>query len=252
MASITGQGIIGLGEFDLYSTSTTLPSGLGMGQMAYGANGKIFRLALVGGSNLVMGNALQSSVVDTQFTNLAVPTAVTAAQVTAGTYQIDITNGTTTVAANQFDGGSMSVYTAGTVAIGEEYTIVGHTTGTSGQTLTLYLDRPLRSAFTTSAKVNMRRSPWSGVIQSPASTLTGTPAGVATFAATASTYAFVQTHGVGAVLSDGSSILVGSAVALPSATAGAVILSAAGLANVGYAMQAAAAAHAIAVQLTID
>lgn len=250
MANITGPKTIS--ELDLYQTMTQIPSGFALGDKVYGTNGKTFRLGLVGASNLVMGNALQSSAVDTQFTNMAVPTAVTAAQVTAGTYQIDITNGTTTVTANQFDGGSLSVYTAGTVAIGEEYTIVGHTTGTSGQTLTIYLDRPLRSAFTTSAKVNMRRSPWSGIIQSPATTLTGSAAGVAMFAATAATYAFVQTHGVTAVLSDGSSILVGSPIAVPSGTAGAVILGATNLMQIGQAMQAAAAAHAIAAFLNID
>lgn len=256
MATLTGPAVLNTNDIDLYQTTTQLPSGYSLGQTAYGNNGNMYRLALVGGSPtaLVMGNMLQSSVVDTQFTNMAVPTAVTAAQVTAGTYQIDITNGTTTVSANQFDGGTLTVYTAGTVAIGDTYYIVGHSTGTSGQTLTIYLDKPLRAAFTTSAKVNMRRSPWSGVIQSPASTLTGSPAGAAMFATPASTavYCFVQTHGVVGVLSDGSSILVGSEVALPSGTAGAVILSAAGFANVGYAMQAAAASHAIAVDLRVD
>lgn len=250
MSYITG--VPTLSELDLYQSTTTIPSGLGLGALINGVGGKMFRLALVGGSNLVMGNALQSSAVDTQFTNMSVPTAITAAQVTAGTYQIDITNGTTTVSANQFDGGSLSIYTAGTIAVADEYTIVGHTTGTSGATLTLYLDRPLRAAITTSAKVNMRRSPWSGVIQSPASTLTGTPAGVALYATPTATYAWVATHGVTSALSDGSSILVGSEIAVPSATAGAVILSAAGLANIGYAMQAAAAAKGIAVQLKID
>ena len=247
MASITGNPTLNTNSVGLYATTTQVPSAYSVGQLVYGANGKAFRLALVGASNLVMGNMLQSSAVDTQFTNMAVPTATA-----AGSYTIDITNGTTTVSANQFDGGSMSVYTAGTVAIGDEYTIISHTTGGSGATITLTLDQPLRAAFTTSAKVNMRRSPWSGVIQSPATTLTGTPAGVAMWAATAAQYTWVQTKGVGAVLSDGSSILVGSPLAVPSGTAGAVILGATNLTPVGYAMQAAAAPHAIGAQLQID
>lgn len=252
MANITGTKTIG--ELDLYQTMTQIPSGYTIGDKVYGTNGKTFRLALVGASNLVMGNLLQEAAADTQFINMAVPTAVTAAQVTAGTYQIDVTNGTTTVTANQFDGGSLSVYTAGTVAIGDEYTIIGHTTGTSGQTLTLYLDRPLRAAFTTSAKVSMFRSPYSGVIQAPASTQTGMPVGVALTAATAATYTFVQTHGVAAVLSDGSTFAVGSDVGTPSGTAGAVTVFAAGTTHtsVGVARQAAAAAHAINVFLRID
>lgn len=245
MAFLTGNPIIS--DSDLYSSSTVLPSGLYVGQLLFGANGKAFRYALVGASNLVMGNVIQSSAVDTQFTNMAVGVAGV-----VGDMSLTITNGTTTVSANQFDGGSISVYTAGTVAIGEEYTIVGHTTGTSGATLTIYLDRPLRTAYTTSAKVNMRRSPWSGVIQAPATTLTGTIAGIAPFALTAAQYGWLQTKGVTAALSDGSSILVGSAIASPSGTAGAVTLSVAGVADLGYAMQVAAAAHAIGVQLQID
>lgn len=245
MANLTGPKTIS--ELDLYQTMTQAPSGYAIGDKVYGTNGKTFRLALIGASNLVMGNALQSSVIDTSYTNMAVGTA----GVVGDTF-LQITNGTATITSAQFEGGSISVYTAGTVAIGDEYTILGVSgTLTTGGALTVQIDRPLRTAFTTSAKVNMRRSPWSGVIQSP-TTLTGSPAGVANFAATLGTYAFVQTHGVGAALSDGSSILVGSAIAVPSATAGAVILSAAGLANVGYALQAAAAAHAIGVFLQVD
>lgn len=247
MANISGNAVLNTNMVDLYATTTNDPGPWSIGQIAYGVNGKAFRLALVGASNLVMGNALQSSAIDTTYTNMAVGTAGSVGDTT-----LQITNGTATITNAQYEGGSISVYTAGTVAIGDEYTITSVTgTLTTGGALTVGIDRPLRAAFTTSAKVNMRRNPFSGVIQSP-TTLTGSPAGVAMFAATAATYAYVQTHGVGAALSDGSSIIVGSAIALPSGTAGAVILSAAGLANVGYAMQAAAAAHAIGVFLQID
>lgn len=245
MASVTG--VPTLSFIDLYTNDTTIPSGYSLGMLIWGNDGKAFRYALNGASALVMGNALQSSVVDTQFTNMAVGVAAV-----SGATQISITNGTTTVNANDFVGGSLTVYTAGTVAIGDEYTIVGHTTGTSGATLIVQLDRPLRAAFTTSAKVSMRRSPYSGVIQSPATTLTGTVAGVAMFAGTLAQYNWIQTHGVAGVLSDGTSILVGSSVAVPSGTAGAITLETAGLSPVGYAQQAGASAHAIGVDLRID
>ena len=241
-----------LSKIDLYASSTLVPSGLAIGQLQFGPNGKAFRYVLTGASALVAGNVIQSSAIDTQFTNMGVTPAITSTQVTAGVSSIVITNGTTTVAANQFDGGSMSVYTAGTVAIGDEYTIIAHTTGTSGQALTLTLDRNIRYAFTTSAKVNMRRSPYSGVIQAPATTLTGTIVGVAIYALPLATYGWIQSKGVTAALSDGTSIIVGSAIAGISGTAGAVTLATAGLAPVGYAMQAAASSHAIAVQLQID
>lgn len=246
MANITGPAFIS--TIDLYASDTVLPSGRSVGDLIWGNNGKGFRYALVGGSNLVAGNVLQAAVADTQFINLGVAAA------SSGDLFLTVTNGTTTVTANQFDGGSLSVYTAGTVAIGDEYTIIGHTTGTSGASLTVYTDRPLRAAFTTSAKLNMMRSPWSGVIQFPASTQTGIPVGVALAASTTAQYAWVQTHGVAAVLSDGSTFAVGSEVGTPSGTAGAATVYAAGTthARIGSVQQAAASAHAISVFLQID
>ena len=256
MANISGPGFIG--EIDLYTTTTTVPSGYSVGQLLFGPNGKYYRFGQVGAVALVMGNMLQGSAIDTTYTNMVVGTAVTAANVTSGQDFIQITNGTATITSEQFLGGSLSIYTAGTIAIGDEYTILGVSgTLTTGGALTVQLDRPLRAAVTTSATVNMRRSPFSGVLQSIASTLTASCAGRAMTAAAASTatvsqYTFFQTHGVGSVLSDGTSILVGSPVAVPSATAGAVILGAAGLANVGQAMQAAASGKGIAVFLQVD
>lgn len=246
MANITGLGFIG--EIDLYASSTVVPSGYSVGQLLAGANGKFFRFGLMGGSNLTMGNLLQNAAEDTQFINMGI------SAVTAGDSSIAVTNGTTAVTANQFDGGDILVYTAGTVAIGDDYSIIGHSTASNGGTLTVYLDRPARSAMSTSAKVTMRRSPWSGIIQAPATTQTGIPVGVALWANTASTYGFVQTHGVGAALSDGSTFAVGSDVGTPSGTAGCVTVYAAGTTHnyVGYAMQAAASAHSIAVFLKID
>lgn len=251
MGFITGLPTIG--EIDLYSTSTINPGPFGIGQMVQGGQGKFYRYGLVDPSTaLIMGNMLQGSVVDTTYTNMTVATAITAAQVTAGTNQIAITNGTATITSQQFEGGSLSIYTAGTVAIGDEYTILSVTgTLTTGGALTVTVDRNFRTAITTSAKVNMRRSPFSGLLQS-ATTVTASCAGTALTAAAVATYTFTQTHGVGAALSDGSSILVGSALAVPSATAGAVILAAAGLAPVGQAMQAAASAHAIGVFFQVD
>jgi hypothetical protein len=248
MAFITGPRHIA--DIDLYATSTTIPGGFSVGDYVVGSNGKGFRLALVGGSALVMGNLLQAAAQDTSYENMAVGTAGAAGDTT-----LQVTNGTATITNEQFLGGSLSIYTAGTIAIGDEYTILGVTgTLTTGGALTVYLDRPLRAAVTTSAKVNMKRNPWSGVIQAPASTQTSIPVGVALTAAASATYTWVQTHGPAAVLSDGSTFAVGSEVGTPSGTAGAVTVYAAGTthARVGSALQAAASAHAISVFLQID
>lgn len=246
MALITGRPI--LSGNDLYTSDTIATTAVGT--IADGFGGKYFRYALVGGSNLVMGNLLQNSVDDTAYTNMAIGTAAA-----AGDKFLQVTNGTATITSDQFVGGSISVYTAGTVAIGDEYTITAITgTLTTGGALKVYLDRPVRTAFTTSAKVTMIRNPWSGVIQFPATTQTGIPVGVAIYATPTVTYGWVQTHGVAAALSDGSTFAIGTDVGTPSGTAGCVTVYAAGTthARVGVAMKVAASAHAIPVFLQID
>ena len=249
MAEITGTST--LSQVNLYQSSTTLPSSRQIGELIFGANGKAFRYSLAGGSALVVGNLLQESAQDTQFENMAVTASAIS---TNGTQTVNITNGTTTVSANQFNGGSVSVYTAGGEAVGNEYTILAHTTGTSGAALVVTVDHPLSVAWTTSLKVNMKRSPWSGVIQFPATTQTGIPVGVAIYAIPSGEYGWVQTKGVCAVLSDGSTFAVGSNVGSVSGTAGAVTVydAATTLACVGIARQAAASGKGISVLLQID
>jgi hypothetical protein len=247
MASISGQSFIT--PADLYTSTASPGDGLILGQIMWdGKTGKAFRYSLAGGSTLVTGNLLQEAAEDTQFENMAVTASL------VGQNVANVTNGTTTVAANQFNGGSLSVYTAGGEAVGNEYTIVSHSTGTSGVALTVTLDRNIRTTWTTSAKVNMKRSPWSGVIQAPATTQTGMPVGVAIYPVVNAEYGWVQTHGLASVLSDGSTFAVGTDVGTPSGTAGSATVFAAGTTHtsIGVVRQAAASAKGISVFLRID
>lgn len=241
MAKLTQK----LALVDLYTSTTDVIGGELIGIRQAGLNGKEFALATVdsGGSALVAGNLLQESVEDTQFENMAVGTAGV-----VGDNFIQVTNGTTTVVPANFKGGSVSFYTAGTVPIGDEYTIVDVTgTLTSGGAMKVWLDRPLRYAVTTSAKVVMKRNPYSGVIQFPATTQTGAAVGVAIWPIPVGAAGWVQTKGHVAVLSDGSTFAVGSGLGTPSGTAGAVTVYAAGTTHqyVGVSREAAASAHAI-------
>lgn len=241
-------------NLDLFQSGTDTLGAEQIGQRVPGLSGKEFALALVGGSALVAGNLLQSAAQDTQFENMVVGTAAV-----AGATSIQVTNGTTTIVPYYFNGGSISIYTAGTDAIGDEYTIMGISgTLTSGGALTVYVDRPLRYAITTSATVDMTKNLYNQVIQMPATTPTGVPVGVAIFAgatgsSTVQSSCFVQTKGMCSVLSDGSTFAVGSAVGTPSATAGAVTVYAAASTKtiVGDALQSAASAHAIQVNLKL-
>ncbi len=249
MALITGYSM--LSGNDVYTSTASPGDGMMVGQQGIDGNtGKIFRYTLAGGSNLVMGNLLQESAQDTTYENMAVGTAGA-----VGDTYLQITNGTATITSAQFVGGSISVYTAGTVALGDEYTIVGITgTLTTGGALQVYLDKPLRYAYTTSAKVVMKRSPWSGVIQMPQTTQTGMPVAVAQYAITLAQYGWTQSHGAGSALSDNSTFAVGSQLSPSLAVAGAVGVNVAGTTHgiVGWAREAAASAHAIAVFIQID
>ena len=244
MAKIAGYAQVA--DLDLYTSYTVAPSGIYLGQRFPGQNGKEFALSLAGASALVVGNLIQSSANDTQFDDMAVPAATS-----IGDTSVTITNGTTSVTANQYVGGSLLVSV--TPGLGEEYTIVGHGTATNGSSWTLQLDRPLRTAWTTSTKVSVRRSPFSGVIQFPATTQTGIPVGVAIYAIPAGEYGFIQTKGIASVLSDGSTFAVGSMVGTPSGTAGCITVAAAGTTKtiVGHSLRAAASGKTIQVDLKL-
>lgn len=246
------SGLTFLPPADLYTSTASPAEGIYPGQIAWdGKTGKAFRYALNGAVTGVIGNLLQASVQDTTYENMAIGTAGA-----VGDLFLQVTNGTATITTAQFVGGTISVYTAGTVAIGDEYTILGFTTDsvlTTGGALKVLLDRPLRYAYTTSAKVNMKRSIWSGVLQFP-TTQTEIPAGVHITPMVASQWGFVQTHGPCAFLSDGSTFAVGSMVSPSLSAAGAVGVNVAGTTHgtVGWARQAAASAHCIAGFLMLD
>ena len=242
MASI--QGFNTFAGTDLY-TSQTVPEGLYVGQLVAGNQGKMFRYVKAGASALVPGNVVQSPAIDTQFNDLVVTAAVA-----IGDTVIGLTNGTTAVTAGELIGGTAVVSV--TPGLGQEFTIVGNGAAGNGAALSITVDRPLRVALTTSSRITIRKNPFNGVIQSPATTLTGIPVGVAIYAIAAGEFGFVQTHGVAGVLSDNTSIIAGSAVAVPSGTAGATTLDVAGLPKIGRAMQAAASGKCIPVFLTLD
>lgn len=243
MAGLAGSPTIGTA--DLYSSSSA-KGNTELGQLIQGPHGKAFRYVLFG-ELAVVGDVCQSSVIDTQFDDMTVPAAQA-----VGLTTVTITNGTTAVTAGQYVDGTLGVSV--TPGLGEEYTIIGHGTAISGAALTLNLDRPLRTAWTTSTKVTLRRSPWSGVIKCP-TTLTGTVVGVAIYPVASGEYGWVQTKGVASVLSDNSSGAVGSDVGVPGASAGSVGVNVAGTGKsntVGRAMRALASGKCVPVELCID
>jgi hypothetical protein len=248
MSAISGLSYIT--PSDIYADSATPGEGIMIGQMAVdGKTGRYYRYALAG-ELLVMGNLLQASVEAATYINMAVATAGV-----VGDNSLAITNGTATITALQFFGGTLSVYTAGTMPVGDQYTITGLSgVLTTGGAMSVSLDRPLRYAVTTSAKVNLKQSPWSKVIQCPITTLTEMCVGAVVYPIRSGYYGWVQTHGECTVLSDGSTFAVGSDLRQPGATAGSagVYLAGTGSQRIGIARTAAASTHGIPIFLQID
>lgn len=246
MSGISGSPFIG--EVDLYTTNVD-QGGPELGQYIAGDHGKGYRYVKAGASALVVGNVLQGPAVDTQFDDMAVGTAGV-----VGDMFLKLTNGTTVLSGGEFTGGIayVSVNSASGTNLADEYTITGNSAATNGGALTVYIDRPLRVALTTSTtKVTMRKSPYNGVLQAPATTLTSEIVGIAIFEIAAGQFGWIQTKGVGAVLADSTSILVGSQVCGGSATAGACTLQVAGLPSIGIAMRAASSGKPLPVLLQV-
>src|SRR5665213_3128531 len=106
MARLTGR----LATIDLYSGTSAQPGPYMVGQLAWDVNGKAFRFALAGASALVKGQALQSPAsAGSTYQNMTVGTAGK-----VGDSFIQVTNGTSTITSQQFEGGSLSIYTGNT------------------------------------------------------------------------------------------------------------------------------------------
>lgn len=247
MSGISGSPFIG--EVDLYTTNVD-QGGPEIGQYIAGDHGKGYRYVKAGASALVVGNLLQGPAADTQFDDMAVGTAGV-----VGNMFLKLTNGTTVLTGGEMTGGIayVSVNSASGTNLADEYTITGNSAAGSGGVLTVYIDRPLRVALTTSTtKVTLKPSPYNGVLQAVASTLTNIPVGVAIFEIAAGQFGWIQTKGVGAVLADSTSIIAGSQVCGASATAGAVTLQVAGLPSVGSALRAASSGKPLPVYLQLN
>lgn len=187
--------------------------------------GRSFRYVKAGASNLVAGNVLQGPAeVTTHQTMTPTAAAIGATSVSA---TLGITNAVT---ANQYAGGFLVVDT--TPGNGYAYVIKSHPAAAASAACVFTLDEPLKVALTSSSRVSLTANPYNGVIQAPATTLTGTPVGVAVFAIPATEYGWIQTKGVAPVLVSGTPV-VGASVGLPAGTAGAVVVNAATLYDIG-------------------
>lgn len=214
---------------EIFSSSTRQSHKLG--QLGMTADGRFFRYVKAGASALVVGNALQSRVEDTDHDDVAVRATA------AGATSLLITTGSGSGALdlNEYAGGYAVVDT--TPGLGYNYKIAGHAAIAASTNGALDLDdnETVQVALTTSSKLTLCKSPYDGVIQHPVTTATGITVGGAVYPIAAGEYGWIQTGGPGAALIAGTPG-AGQPVTAVGATAGALSVHSAELSHVAYMM----------------
>lgn len=228
---------------DVHKSSTTQQHILG--EKAYTPDGRTFRYAKVGAVALVPGNVLQGPAVVPNHVNLT-PTAAVA----VGDTQITVTLGATAATENQYAGGYL-VTEIGTTGRGQTLLIKSHPAAASAATLVVTLSDPFTVATSGTVTVSLIANPYNGVLQSIATTLTAPVVGAAVYALPAASFGWIQTRGACGILVSGTPI-VGSAVGVPTSTAGMAVADSAILNHVGVTLKAAITTQNTPVFLTID
>lgn len=227
----------------LFSQSTDTSLETVTGARFDSSDGREFVLVLVGASDIQDALICQSPAIIANHQNMAMAASSNVA--TAST-SISVTLGGSAATANQYRGG-YALINAGT-GLGQTLKIASNPaqTSTSG-TLVVSLEDALTVAVATAdTKVSLIANPYSGVIVSPASTLTGTLVGVTLYPVTAANYALITTKGVNALFSESNiATVAGAGIIAAAATAGwgRSATGSSGLYQVGYAAQAAVSAE---------
>lgn len=198
----------------LFVSSSTAVTNLGT--KAVTADGREFVYVKAGATATVAGSLYQTAAELTNHDHL------TPAAAAIGATTITVALGATAVTENQYAGGLLVVDS--TPGEGYSYFILSHPAADLSTSCVFTIDSPgVIVAITTASEVTLTPSPYSGVIITPATTLTGAPVGVAPYIITASEYGWLQTKGPCGVLTGGTPG-VGTCVVSPGDTAGEVVV----------------------------
>lgn len=213
------------------------------------SDGREFVLVLVGGSSIGDALLVQSPAIVANHQNMAVASAAA----TAAT-QITVTLAGTAATLNQYQGG-FAIVNAGT-NIGQTLRIASHPaqTNTTGDLVVTLEDALTGNLAVSDSKVSLIANPYSGVIVSPADTLTGTIVGATLYPVTNANYALLVTKGINALFSSSNIATEAGAGVIPAAATAGWGRSATGESGygvIGIAAQAAVSAESRAVNLDI-
>ncbi len=182
------------------------------GSLMTTGDGRYFRYAKVGAVALVAGNAIQApAIIGTTHVDLT-PSAAA-----IGATTVSVTLGATLASINQYANGYLVCSTGPSNGIA--YRIKSHPAADASAAVVLTLDDPLQVAISTSSRIDLVADQYTGVIQSPVTTLTGVIVGGAVIAAPISSYTWLQVRGIFAGLMVGTPI-VGGSLSCPTSAAG--------------------------------
>ena len=191
---------------DVYTTSTD--KNYDLGTKLYLDSERIFRYSLNGAVALTKSLMTTSAAEVTDHKQTTQTGHAWAVGQKSGTVLI---SGTTTVADNEWRGGSMYLDAA---AAGDEYRIVAcHQTAAT--IVQVELETPIRNAIAVTDVVTIKPNRWSKVVVA-ATTVVGPATGVAIVGVAANAYSWLQTGGPCPVLTDtGETTVIGEVVGYP-------------------------------------
>ena len=209
---------------DARKTSSTQVQALG--SIGETADGRVYRYAKAGASNLVAGNLQVNADLDSNVVN-----KTAAAAVAIGAFSVGFTAGGSQTL-DAYKDGFLTVNDA--TGEGITYAVRGNTSGTA---VTVALKEPIVVALTTSSEVTLKKNTWDSTVIS-ATDQADQAVGVPNTAVTAAYYYWAQTRGEAGVLAD-EAVAKGLALTIGTGTAGAVeALDAAGEHQIGIASEA--------------
>lgn len=215
---------------DVRSTTSSRVSGIRLGEVGTTIDGRVFRYAQAGATDLDPGKLTVNADVDTDVVNKTV-----AATVAANATEV-VLDAAGTVTLDTYRDGYLTVNDA--TGEGISYRVTGNTATTGAAELTAYLQEPLKVGLTVDvSEVTLNQNPWDDIVIS-ATDQADMPTGVPNVTIDDADYGWVQTGGVCSVLFD-EAVAKGLALTIGTGVAGAVeALDAAGEFQIGVALMA--------------
>ena len=239
---------VGLSFGDQTVASTT-DHGRALGTRGVLPDGRVFYWSQAGGVALEAGKIMQTKVAHGSSIHAVGLTVENVG--TTGVSTLSIVIATTPTTKDFYKDGYVMVDTSATNATGMIYRIKSHPAVASAATGVFTLDEPIRQPMTSGTNlVGLRENPYTSVIATPASTLTGLAIGVAPINVAIASFFWLQTFGPCALDCD-LALIAGVPVVVPAASAGTATVATSVLTNavlqiVGHAQTAAAGADTYA------